>query len=97
MPPQLEPRDDHRNIILESDPAVAGYDKANLIFTDITYGAHARDRLIVVREPNGDLRQAEWSERDRMNNLYFPEEGRKHCMPPMFEPEKLQDIMRPEK
>ena len=67
------------------------------MFTDITFGVHSRDRHIVVREPDGDLREAEWPERDRMNNLYFPEEGRKHVVPPMFEPEKLKDILKPEK
>jgi small subunit ribosomal protein S22 len=44
----------------------------------------------VVREPNGILRQANWHERDKMNQIYFPVKGRKLHMPPLFLSENLQ-------
>ena len=48
-----------------------------LVFTDITYGVHDRERFIVVREPDGVLRHAKGEERDRLNQIYFPHLGRK--------------------
>ena len=35
--------------VIEEDPAIQGFDGARLVFTDITFGVHDRDRLIVVR------------------------------------------------
>jgi len=69
-----------------------------LVVCDITYGVHDRDRLIVVREPDGVLREAEWEERDRVNQIYFPKEGRKMETPAMFRSEeKLREILKEEK
>jgi small subunit ribosomal protein S22 len=61
------------------------------MFTDITYGIHDRDRVIVVREPDGLLREASGDERDRLNQVYFPKEGRTIKPPPLFDIETLQD------
>ena len=49
----------------------AGYDVAKYVFTDITYGVHDRSRFIVVREPDGSLRDADGEERDRLNQVHF--------------------------
>ena len=70
---------------MEEDPAIQGYDSAKLVFTDITYGVHDRERIIVVREPDGVLREAEWEERDRMNIMYFPQKERTMETPAMFQ------------
>ena len=35
--------------ILEVDSAIQGFDGVQLVFTDITFGVHDRDRFIVVR------------------------------------------------
>jgi small subunit ribosomal protein S22 len=48
---------------------VSGYDASKYVFTDITFGVHDRKRLIVVREPDGTLRDAEGDERDRLNQV----------------------------
>lgn len=47
-------------------------------------------RLIVVREPDGTLREANKDERHRMNQLYFPVKGRSLYHPRMFQPENLK-------
>ena len=47
------------------------------MFTDITYGIHDRERIIVVRDADGVLRHANGDERDRLNQIYFPHKGRK--------------------
>lgn len=47
-------------------------------------------RLIVARDPDGTLRHANMSERFRMNQIYFPIQGRKLRTPRMFEPEYLK-------
>ena len=56
-----------------------------------------RSRIIVVREPDGSLRTCSWEEKDRVNQIYFPKEGRRHYTPQMFEPEHLETILGPEK
>ena len=47
------------------------------VFIDITYGVHDRDQIIVVRDPDGTLRQASPDRRVRLDQIYFPLEGRK--------------------
>ena len=59
--------------------------------------SHVRSRIIVVREPDGSLRTCSWEEKDRVNQIYFPKEGRRHYTPQMFEPEQLEIILGPEK
>ena len=91
MPPVLsEQKDDVK--VLEREPALIGFDAAKYVFTDISFGIHNRDRIIVVREPDGTLRQAKWSERDRMNMIYFPTEGRKFKAPLLFDQDNLQEV-----
>ena len=81
------------DVVLDRDGAIKGYDASPIIFTDITFGVHDRDRIIVVREPDGTLREASWEQRDRVNNVYFPTEERKFDVPAMFEPEELKNIL----
>ena len=97
IPPVLEERTDDHVKTLEEDPAMVGFDSARYVFTDITYGVHDRDRIIVAREPDGTLREAMGSERDRMNQIYFPKEGRYIKIPVLFEPKVLEEILGPEK
>ena len=96
MPPIMNERPRSPEI-LETDPGIAGYDSAKLVFTDITYGIHDRDRIIAVREPNGTLREAAGLERDRLNQIYFPHIDRKVNPPSMFQPENLANILRPDR
>ncbi len=96
MPPAMDARKPI-NQILEVDEAIKGYDKVKLAVVDISHPVHDRDRVIVVREPDGTLREAEWEERDRLNQLFFPRQGRKTAprkTPEMFEPENLKEILR---
>ena len=51
----------------------------------------------MVREASGELRTADWEEQDRLNQIYFPTEGRRHYTPQMFEPEHLSNILGPDK
>lgn len=46
-------------------------------------------RHIVVRETDGTLRHARWSERDRMNQIYFPKKDRQHIFPSLLKDENL--------
>ena len=92
IPPVLDERTDDHLKILEKDPAMIGFDSANYVFTDITYGIHDRDRIIVAREPDGTLREATGAERDRMNQIYFPKEGRYIKTPILFEPTVLEGV-----
>ena len=78
--------------ILSEEPAIVGHDSAKYMFTDITYGVHDRDRLIVARDPCGTLRQASWNERDRLNQIYFPRKGRRIKAPVLFDLDVLSEV-----
>lgn len=47
-------------------------------------------RIIVVRETDGTLREADWHERDRINQIYNPLPGRELRTPLMFSPQYLE-------
>ena len=96
MPPVMEVRSSTTRV-LEEDPELTGFDTCKYVFTDITDGIPDRSRIIVVREPDGTLRTCNWDEQDRLNQIYFPIEGRKHYVPQMFEDEHLKALMKPDK
>ncbi|XP_013773613.1 28S ribosomal protein S22, mitochondrial-like isoform X3 [Limulus polyphemus] len=96
MPPVLKPKPSVTEI-LSYDPELQGLDNFKIVFTDITYGISDRQRLIVVRDTDGTLRKAKRGERHRMNQTYFPQNGRKHKLPIMFEDEHLDNLLQREK
>ncbi|KAF5277711.1 hypothetical protein FQR65_LT03691 [Abscondita terminalis] len=93
MPPVVQVRDSIDHVYV-NDSALKGLESNKVIFTDVTFGIKDRDRLIVVREPDGILRDANWNERDRMNQVYFPKVNRKLKVPKMFQEEFLQDLLK---
>ncbi|KAL7642939.1 UNVERIFIED_CONTAM: hypothetical protein RMT77_006228 [Armadillidium vulgare] len=93
MPPVIQERKPIKEV-LSYDPEIQGLDTSNIIFTDISFGVSDRERLIVVREPNGILRKATWDERDRMNVIYNPRKGCHFRTPEVFEAEYLRDALR---
>lgn len=95
MPPVLPARKP-LNKILSYDPALQGLETSRLVFTDITFGVVDSKRLIVIREPDGALREADWDVRDRLNQTYFPRPGREVICPKMFEDEYLKDLLKRE-
>ncbi|CAL8072878.1 unnamed protein product [Orchesella dallaii] len=95
MPPVLMPRKTIDEI-LSFDPCIQLDEvvPSTLIFTDISMNIKDRDRIIVARDPDGTLRQATWQERDKMNAIYFPTEGREFIPPKMFtQPLALQTVL----
>ncbi|XP_058805589.1 small ribosomal subunit protein mS22 [Phymastichus coffea] len=92
MPPVVKVREENVRI-LSKDPALQGYDDCKFVFTDISFGIKNKDRTIAVREPDGTLRTANHSERDRLNQIYFPLKGREIYMPKMFLQENLEPIL----
>lgn len=89
MPPVVGIRDD-TVCILSKDPAMQGYSDSKLVVTDITYGVNSKRRMVAVREPDGVLRTATNEEKDRMNQIYAPINGREVYTPRMFQPEHLE-------
>jgi len=92
MPPVVQVRKPINKVLIQ-DPALQGLETSKLVFTDVTFGVKDCDRLIVVREPDGTLKEATWDVRDRMNQVYFPKICRKSKMPRMFEDENLQNLL----
>lgn len=92
MPPVLLPRKPIDRV-LSNDPALQGLETARFVFTDITFGVPDSRRLIVVRDTDGKLREADWDTRDRMNQLYFPKPGRELKIPTMFQDSHLDGVL----
>ncbi|XP_055689665.1 28S ribosomal protein S22, mitochondrial [Lutzomyia longipalpis] len=78
---------------LSQDPALSHYCESDMIFTDITYGLSDFERKIVIRKVDGTLETAPQEIRKRLNQIYFPHEGRKIRTPKMFEPEYLRKCL----
>lgn len=95
MPPVLQARRP-KNTVFSFDPVLQGLETSNLVFTDISFGVANANRLIVVREPDGTLREADWALRDRINQAYFPSPGREIYCPKMFEDEYLKGLLERE-
>uniref|UniRef100_A0A8D8W4K9 28S ribosomal protein S22, mitochondrial n=1 Tax=Cacopsylla melanoneura TaxID=428564 RepID=A0A8D8W4K9_9HEMI len=92
VPPIVPPRDDNKLEKLSYDPEILGHDICKYVFTDITFGISDAKRIIVVREPDGLLREANTFERHKMNSVYF---SRSECTlkhPEMFEEENLKSL-----
>uniref|UniRef100_A0A1B6LWW5 28S ribosomal protein S22, mitochondrial n=1 Tax=Graphocephala atropunctata TaxID=36148 RepID=A0A1B6LWW5_9HEMI len=92
MPPVVPVRKEI-DVVLTKDPELIGYSESKFVFTDISFGKTDRTRTIVVRDLDGTLRQAFWSERRNANQTYFPRPGREFKAPKMFQPEYLKPIL----
>ncbi|XP_077579388.1 small ribosomal subunit protein mS22 [Stigmatopora nigra] len=91
MPPILPERKPISDVI-SVDKILDGMETAKYVFTDITYNTPHRERFIVVRETDGTLRKANWEERDRLIQVYFPKDGRKITPPLLFKEENLKMV-----
>lgn len=81
----------HDNIqILSKDPEIQGYSEAKFVFTDTSLNVPDRDRMVLIRHPNGVLETADQLTRRRMCQTYFPFAGRRIAVPRMFCGEHLQ-------
>jgi len=88
MPPVMAPRTPEGKVIV-TESQLEKLLEYKLVFTDITYGVKDRERIVVVREVDGTLRNATWDERMRMCQTFFPKEGREAIVPRVFLPEFL--------
>jgi len=80
MPPVMIERTEI-NEMISNDEILNGYEDFNVVFTDISEDLLEHERFVVVREPNGVLRKARWSERDRMMQTFYPKENRSNVKP----------------
>ncbi|XP_025082638.1 28S ribosomal protein S22, mitochondrial-like isoform X2 [Pomacea canaliculata] len=92
MPPFMKSRQPVRHV-LSQDRDLEGLETHKHVFTDISSGIKDRHRIIVVRETDGTLREADWHERDRINQIYNPLPGRELRTPLMFSPQYLEDLL----
>ncbi|EFX81875.1 hypothetical protein DAPPUDRAFT_302775 [Daphnia pulex] len=92
MPPLLKERDPIKKIY-SFNPELQGFDDSKYVFINISQGITNRNREVVVRDPNGVLREASWEERQRMCQIYFPVPGRKINVPKMFEEGNIQNCL----
>ena len=92
MPPVMKIREEHVEV-LSKDPALQNFDEADYVFTDITYGLNDAERKIVIRSTDGTLSTASLDVRKRLNQFYFPLQGRQVRVPKLFEPENLKQLL----
>lgn len=86
MPPIVAAVEDKHQII-SKDTALKDFSDTPYVFTDITYGLKNKNRKIVIRHIDGTLENAPQSIRKRLNQTYFPIEGRTLKLPKLFETE----------
>ncbi|KAH8358701.1 hypothetical protein KR093_001849 [Drosophila rubida] len=88
MPPIVKIKEDTERII-SRDPALKDFASTKYVFTDISFGLAQSQRKVVVRDVDGTLAYASLDITKRMNQLYFPLDGRKFYTPRMFSDEQL--------
>ena len=49
-----------------------------------------KKRTTVVREANGTLRYASWTEREQLLHIYYPDDAKSLTKPKMFESDVLE-------
>ncbi|CAF0869096.1 unnamed protein product [Brachionus calyciflorus] len=95
MPPFLAPRDDKKEILSQNESLnPLNMTKSNYMFIDISMDIPHDKRMIVVRESNGTLRKADHGEKEKMLQVYFPEQGRTNYIPPMFSSKNLENCLK---
>jgi small subunit ribosomal protein S22 len=92
MPPVLKIMEDNCKE-LSHDAALKNYSPYTYIFTDISLDKKNADRLIVVRNPDGTLKEAPYDIKKRCWQIYFPVENRRFREPKMFEPENFKRLL----
>ncbi|EZA55913.1 28S ribosomal protein S22, mitochondrial [Ooceraea biroi] len=92
MPPVVKQRSEITTVLVK-DAALLDHDTVKYVFTDITFGLKDRERIVVVREPDGMLRHANWQERDRLMQTYFPKPGKDIRKPRMFGGKYLESLL----
>lgn len=76
--------EDERKIITK-DSALKNFSDSKYVITDITYGLKQTERKILIRQIDGTLEYASLQIKKRINQLYFPLNGRKIRIPRMFD------------
>nr|CDS34535.1 28S ribosomal protein S22 mitochondrial [Hymenolepis microstoma]CUU97824.1 28S ribosomal protein S22 mitochondrial [Hymenolepis microstoma] len=98
MPPVMNerPSDDRESLIISRDSELCGILPANqkLAFVDIGLDSSRRRRLMLIREADGTLRHADASERDRLNQVFFPLPGRRLRTPSLFRDANLEIALK---
>ncbi|KAG5675927.1 hypothetical protein PVAND_005784 [Polypedilum vanderplanki] len=92
MPPVLKVMNDQPKTI-SNDVALTSFSKHSYVFTDVTFGLKNRDRSIVVREPNGELKEASYDIKKRAWQIYFPLNDRSFREPKIFEEENFKRLL----
>ncbi|EDV91018.1 28S ribosomal protein S22, mitochondrial [Drosophila grimshawi] len=98
MPPVVKVKEDAQDALITKDAALKDFADTKYVFTDITFGLRNSERKVVVRDVDGSLSYASLDTRKRMNQLYFPLDGRRSYTPRMFsKPELLQRCLEEHK
>jgi small subunit ribosomal protein S22 len=97
MPPYLQPRQREHVLLSKADDQrldPLNLRQVNYMFVDISMNLPKDKRMCVVREPNGILRKADFNEREKLLQVYFPVEGKSAYVPKMFEPLNMEECLK---
>ncbi|KRZ38612.1 Alpha-1,2-mannosyltransferase ALG9 [Trichinella pseudospiralis] len=92
MPPMLTPASE-AVAVLAKDADISCHDTSKFVFIDIESGLKERERTVAVREPNGELRTASKSEKDRMIRAYYPKKYRCVKLPKVFQTPYIEEAL----
>jgi len=98
MPPYLQARKRIDSVLAKDDRlSPLNLTNSKYMFIDISMNLPDDKRSIVVRETNGTLRKANYDEREKMLQTYFPKKGNTNYVPQMFEPAQLEECLKQKK
>lgn len=92
MPPIIQIEPDNIKV-LAKDPEIQGRHASKMVFIDTSFNVKDRERMIVIRHPNGVLETADQLTRRRMIETYFPFKGRDIIVPKMFIGSHLKRVL----
>lgn len=92
MPPVVKVKQDEQRILVK-DPGLDGFCEDKHVITDISFDVRDVDRMVLIRQTDGTLEHAPLEVRKRMNQIYFPRNGRKLKAHKLFEKENLKSLL----
>jgi small subunit ribosomal protein S22 len=95
MPPVIKPIEDQSKVY-SHDQALSNFSKHTYVFSDVTFGLKNKDRSVVVREPDGALKEASYDIKKRVWQIYFPLKDRTFTEPKIFEEDNFKRLLSEE-
>lgn len=96
MPPVLKVFEDTERIVA-NDKALKDFSSHSYVFSDVSFGIKDMDRSVVIRQPDGVLKEANYEIKKRVCQIFNPSHGRSFSEPKIFEPDNFKRLLEENK